>query len=256
MNRKLILTDLDLTLLHSDATISERTAATLRKCQEAGHLVGFSTSRGATRIQKYVEQIKPDIVICNAGASIFYNGKLLHEETFTLEETHTLMDAVYAVFGDDAEITVDTLTDFYWNRENNKSTQYGNDAKYDDCRNFPCPAMKFCVQTEDGDKAQQVASKVANCDCIQFSDIPWFKFSPKSATKENGISYLSDYLKISTEDMISFGDDFSDIGMLKICGIGVAMENAIPQVKECTEHHTLSCDEDGVAVWLEKNLLA
>lgn len=255
MENKLILLDLDLTLMHSDQTISDYTVSILKKCQQNGILVGFSTSRGTTRIQKYVEQVKPEVIICNAGASIFYNNQLIHEETFTLDETHILMDEVYRQLGEDAEITVDTLYDFFWNRKTNKSTQYASDAKYNDCHNFPEPAMKFCVQTTNQQIVEKIASSVKRCEAIKFSDIPWYKFSPSTATKENAIQFVSNYLKIPTSSMISFGDDYSDIGMLKLCGKGVAMGNAIPQVKEIADEITLSCDEDGVADWIEKNLL-
>lgn len=254
METRIILSDLDLTLMHSDQTISDYTVSVLKKCQAAGHLIGFSTSRGTTRIKKYVEQVQPDIIICNAGASIFYKDQLIHQENFTIEETHLLLNEVYRLAGENAEITVDTLNDFYWNRKDNKSTQYGPEAKYHDCRNFPDPAMKFCVQMTDSALAKKIASKVPNCDVIPFSDIPWFKFAPKSASKENAIAFISRHLNIDVKNMISFGDDFSDIGMLKLCGTGIAMENAIPQVKQIADQVTLSNDQDGVAVWLEKNL--
>jgi len=255
MKTKLILLDLDLTLLSTNHTISDYTLKILKNCQTKGILIGFSTSRGTTRIKEYVDLVQPEILICNAGACIYYKNELIHSENFTLDETHLLFDEVYSQLGDDAEITVDTLNDFFWNRKDNKSTQYMPDSKYDDCRNFPEPAMKFCVQISDKKIAEKIASKVSNCDCIAFSDIPWFKFAPKSATKENAINYLSKFLNIEISQMVAFGDDFSDMGMLKICGKGIAMGNAIPQVKEIADEITLSCDEDGVAVWLEKNLL-
>ena len=55
--------------------------------------------------------------------------------------------------------------------------------------------------------------------------------------------------------MISFGDDFTDMGMLKTTGKGIAMENAIAQVKQIATEITLSCDNDGVAYYIEKNIL-
>lgn len=255
MLAKIILVDLDLTLLHSDGTLSERNVAALKNCQELGILVGFCTSRGVPGIKKFTERVNPQLWICNAGASIYYGGELIHSETFTLEETHGLLNKVYEVCGDDVEITVDTLNDIYWNRQSNKSTQYMLDSKYDDCRNFPEPAMKFCVQTYDADKAAAIVADFPNCSAIMFSDIPWYKFSPKSATKENAVLFLEKYFKIPTSQMISFGDDFADMGMLKATGIGVAMGNAIPEVKEIADVQTLSCDEDGVAEYLEKYVI-
>lgn len=256
MKTKVILVDLDLTLLRSDGTISSRTISTMKKCQQEGILIGFCTSRGTTRIKEISDKINPEILICNAGACIYYKNELIHSETFSLEETHRLFDKVYEVLGPEAEITVDTLNDFFWNKKDeNKSTQYMPESKFHDCRNFPEPAMKFCVQVTDEEKAKAIAEEVDNCSMVLFSDIPWYKFSPKTATKENGVTFLSEYLNISTEEMISFGDDFSDIGMLKTTGTGVAMGNAIEEVKKIATAHTLTCDEDGVADYLEKNIL-
>lgn len=255
MDIKIILVDLDLTLLHSDGTLSQRTVATLKECQKNGILVGFCTSRGTTRIEEFSTRINPEILICNAGACIYYKNQLVHSETFTIEETHLLFDKVYELMGPDAEITVDTLNDFFWNRKTNKTTQYMPNSKFHDCKNFPEPAMKFCVQTSNATTAEAIAAIVPNCTAVPFSDIPWYKFAPATATKENGILFLSKYLNVPTEQMISFGDDFSDMGMLKTTGIGVAMGNAIPEVKAIANAHTVSCDEDGVAVYIEKNIL-
>lgn len=254
METKIILVDLDLTLLHSDGTLSDCNIQALKKCQQQGILVGYCTSRGTTRIKELADKVNPEIWICNAGACIYYKGQLIHAETFTLEETHGLLNKVYEVCGPDAEITVDTLDDFFWNRKENKTTQYMPDSKYDDFKDFPVPAMKFCVATSDSEKATAIIKDFPNCSAVAFSDIPWYKFSPKSATKENAILFLQDYLKIPTTQMVSFGDDYADIGMLKTTGVGVAMGNAIPAVKEIATAHTCSCDEDGVAVYLEKLL--
>lgn len=61
--------------------------------------------------------------------------------------------------------------------------------------------------------------------------------------------------QITPENIIAFGDDFADIGMLKLCGLGIAMGNAIREVKEIADDVTKSNDEDGVAYYLEKQVL-
>jgi Cof subfamily protein (haloacid dehalogenase superfamily) len=251
---KLILTDLDETLLHTDKTISEYSTDTLKRCQHKGILVGFCTSRGITSIGRYIKQIAPDVVICNGGACIYYQGELIHTAAFSIEETRTMLKKVYEVCGKDCEITVDTLDKLYWNRDKNKSEQFSNNAIYDDFLDFTKPAMKFCVQTSDAQKAKLIANAVPSCDYLPFSDVPWYKFSSGTATKEHSIKVLSEKLNISLNEIISFGDDFNDMGMLKLCGKGIAMQNAIPQVKEIADEITLSNNEDGVARYLEKLL--
>jgi len=56
--------------------------------------------------------------------------------------------------------------------------------------------------------------------------------------------------------VIAFGDDIPDVGMLKECGISVAVANALPEVKSVCTHYTASNDEDGVALVLEEMLTA
>ena len=253
MKTKLILIDLDFTLLKTDRTISERSIKALRACQAKGIKIGFATSRGNTNIQQYVAQVHPDVIICNAGANTFYNNQLIHTQGFTLEQTRKLFDTAYEVSGRNIEMTCDTQNELFWNRKEDKSDQFMPDAAYDDFKDFKIPAYKVCIQTTDQQLMDQIIEKAGAevYEAMKFSDIPWFKVAPKTAGKEKAILFLSDYLNISTQEMIAFGDDFSDMGMLKLCGKGIAMGNAIPQVKEIADDITLTNDEDGVAVYLE-----
>ena len=66
---------------------------------------------------------------------------------------------------------------------------------------------------------------------------------------------LAEKLGISLQDIVSFGDDLNDREMLQISGMGVAVSNAVKEVKEIADDVTLSNDEDGVADWIEKNIL-
>lgn len=254
MDYQLLLFDLDFTLLRSDKTISSYTLSVLKRCREKGILIGFSTSRGNTNIGQLINQVGPDLVICNAGASIYYHNNLIKTVSFSLEESQKIFDRAYSFCGPKVEITCDTLNTLYWNRREDKTEQYGPDAPFDDFKDFKQEVLKICVQTNDEEVAKKLAYGIENCVCMPFSDIPWYKFSPKLATKENAISFLSQYLKIPVEKMAAFGDDFSDIGMLKLCGTGIAVGNAIPQVKEIADFVCDSCDQDGPAAWIEKNL--
>lgn len=250
MEAKLILCDLDGTLLRTDKTISLKNINALENCRKKGVLIGFSTSRGRPNILPFEEKIKPDVLICNGGGCIFYKEKLIRTQTFSISETRSMLETAYKVCGENAEITLDTLDAIYWNRKHDKSTDYDWDCAYNDFKDFNEPAMKICLQTQDIEKVRKIAESVPSCDYLPFSDIPWYKFSSATATKENAIRFLCDYLKIAPESIIAFGDDHNDIGMLKMCGTGVAMSNAIPEVKACADFVTSSNDEDGIADFL------
>ena len=254
METKLILLDLDETLLHSDKTISDYSAQIFEQCRQRGILVGFCTSRGKPNIIPFEKKINPDICICNGGAVIYRNGNLLHATSFSIEETRALLKTAGTVCGSDCEITVDTNDKIFWNRHKDKSTDYADNSIYDDFKNFVQPAMKICVQTDDPKKAKEIAQSVPDCDFLPFSDIPWYKFSPASATKESAILILCQNLDISPQEILAFGDDFNDIGMLKLCGKGIAMGNAIPQVKATADDITKTNNEDGAAWYVEKEI--
>ena len=87
------------------------------------------------------------------------------------------------------------------------------------------------------------------------SDGDWFKFSKDTATKEHAIAAISATTGITPAEMIAFGDDYVDIGMLKLCGCGVAMGNAIEAVRRAADDSTETNDADGVAKYLERRLL-
>ncbi|MDE7295402.1 MAG: HAD hydrolase family protein, partial [Oscillospiraceae bacterium] len=59
--------------------------------------------------------------------------------------------------------------------------------------------------------------------------------------------------KISPEEVTAFGDDLADIPMLRACGLGVAMGNAVKEVKQAADFVIGSNDEEGIAKYLEEN---
>ena len=67
---------------------------------------------------------------------------------------------------------------------------------------------------------------------ICFTDGYWYKFTKKNVTKENAIMKITEVCGFATDSIIAFGDDYADIGMLELCGTGVAMGNAIDEVKK------------------------
>ena len=77
--------------------------------------------------------------------------------------------------------------------------------------------------------------------------------SPK-AGKGNALQALASHLGLSMDQVMVFGDGNNDISMLKAAGCGVAMANAMPEVKAVADRVTLSCDEEGVAAAIEELL--
>jgi hydroxymethylpyrimidine pyrophosphatase-like HAD family hydrolase len=77
----------------------------------------------------------------------------------------------------------------------------------------------------------------------------------KAARKLNAVSILADHFKISQADIAAFGDIYNDIEILRDCGVGVAVANAIDEAKAVADFICPSNEEDGVALWIEENIL-
>lgn len=251
---KLLLFDLDGTLLCSDKTISPRTLKALQRSREMGYLIGISTSRAIHNCITFLPALTPDLFIASGGAVVQYRGENIYTAEFSVEETRAMIDMARKVCGQDCEITVDSLNGHYWNYKtdpNKKDATWG-DTIYTDFEDFWEKALKFCVQIFEDAQASTLIRRFSHCDWARFEGGFWYKFTRKDATKEYAIQKACQILGIDLEDVTAFGDDIPDIGMLRLCGRGIAMGNAFDAVKEAADLVIGSNDEDGIAVYLEE----
>jgi hydroxymethylpyrimidine pyrophosphatase-like HAD family hydrolase len=77
----------------------------------------------------------------------------------------------------------------------------------------------------------------------------------KNIDKFYGIEKVTNHLHIPLSDVVAFGDDAIDRGMIKKCGIGVAVGNANEELKAVADYICGDNNHDGVARWIEENLL-
>ncbi len=253
-NISIILSDLDGTLFHNDKSISDFTKETIRRVQANGILFGICTARAKVNAVKFLEGIEPDILITNGGGIVYYQDKKIYNCEFSVEEVRKLIAAAFEVFGKDVILSADNEHALYSNSKEELGDKFWT---FNDFLDFNEPCMKMCIESLDKEKVEKVASVIGleNVDYLPFSDIPWYKLSKKAATKEKAIEELCRHLNITSSKIAAFGDDFNDIGMLKLCGKGIAMENAIEEVKQAADEVCVSNESDGVAKWIEENLL-
>lgn len=257
-NSKLLLFDLDGTLLRSDKIISDNTIEVLEKCRKTGLLIGVSTSRSQQNSLKYIAELAPEIIVSSGGALITYKNEPVYKAEFSVNEVNRIIRTAREICGADCEITVDTFDSHYWNYKIDPKAvdkQWEGTVYCDFSEDFPEPSLKICVEIADDEIAHRLCSELKEYDSIRFTDGNWYKFTKKEATKENAIAKLCEILGISEKNVMAFGDDLADIGMLKMCGIGVAMGNAVDEVKEVSDIVIGTNDEDGIAVFLEENIL-
>lgn len=257
MNCKLLLFDLDGTLLQSDKTISKQTMQELKNCRKQGIMIGVSTSRSEKNSMEFIAELNPDVVISSAGALVKFKDTYIYKAEFSAEETRDLIKTARNICSAECEIAIDTVDGHYWNYKIDPKQQDKSwgDSIYTDFVEFEMPSLKMCVEIFDECAAKMLQERLPECDCVRFSDGYWYKFTKKTATKENAILHMCEVCGITTDDMIAFGDDYADIGMLKLCGVGVAMGNAIEEVKAISDWVIGDNDHDGIADYLKNAVL-
>ena len=251
---RLILTDLDHTLLRSDGSISEHTLDVLRRCRTRGVLFAIATARYWIGAERYIELLKPDFEITTDGTLIHSNNECIYSCEFTAEETDKIVQALL-LKKPDAEITVANGKTVYWNSKHIAESERLHKAVYTDYdKPLMCRANKIVAELPDDTIAKEIADEFG-CKLLSYRGEKWYTFIPKDSGKIEAIKSLAEKCGISLNEIVAFGDDKNDIDMLKICGTGIAVSNAIKEVLDIADGVTSSNDEDGVAEWLVKNLL-
>ncbi len=164
-----------------------------------------------------------------------------------------LFDLDGTLLRSDKTISAHTPDAHYWNYKTDpkESEQNWGETIYTDYNGFAQSSLKMCVEIFEEQKAKQLQELLKDCDCIRFSDGYWYKFTKKDATKEKAILEACSFCQIRPEEIMAFGDDFADIGMLELCGMGIAMGNAIDEVKKRADLVIGGNDEDGIAKYLQ-----
>ncbi len=102
---RLLLFDLDGTLLRSDKRITKRTLQALDRCREKDMMIGVSTSRGEKTALSFIDALRPDILIASGGALIKRGGEYIYKAEFSAERTRQMIGAARSICGMDCEIT-------------------------------------------------------------------------------------------------------------------------------------------------------
>ena len=247
---KAIITDLDRTLLHTDKSISERTKNALAKCREKGMLIMAATARPPRDILQFEEMIEFDAVVSANGAVVRLPDKTL---TFAIPKESGERIIEKALRYPDVFLSIEMSDGIYSNRD----IPEWKPVVYDGFPLLPneTELIKILISSSkrplyDGVEdilTDDVYYSLAKGDLIQVMK--------KGATKWNGVKTTLEHFGVSPSEAVYFGDDNDDIEPIKNCGFGIAMKNSIPAVLACADVITETNDFDGVAKYIEENVL-
>lgn len=249
-NIRAIIVDLDGTLLHTDKSISTYTLKTLEKCKEQGISIIVATARPYRNTLPYTKMVEFDAMVVSNGARIVYQRK--REERIIPKETALKFVQALAQH-DNLRITLETSDSAY---SNYPVAEYWTIIAKDLAPIIEEEMILKVLVHLDTKETQAIVQKEMS-ESLHYSISQGYlmQIMDTSATKWNGVKTILEHLQCDIADAVYFGDDNDDIGPIRSCGLGVAVANGIPAVKAVADAITESNDHDGVAKFIERQIL-
>lgn len=273
LNVQMIALDLDGTLLNSQKKLTDFTADALKEAVRKGIHVVLATGRPLGGIPRELREF-PGLqyaVTANGSRIVdLVSKKSLYEKLIEVE----LAKRILQVFGE-----YDTLREVYFDglgyakkEDLQKITQYIEDKpmaeyiqktrqtvedveSYLDQQNRGVDKVQALFrQLEDKEEAKRVLQSWQEVEVTGalFNNL---EINAKGVDKGQGLLWLGEQLQVRTENMMVFGDGDNDRGMIRLAGMGVAMENGLPEVKAEADYLAGSNDEDGIGKFLRQYVL-
>jgi hypothetical protein len=274
-NIKVIIMDVDGTLTNSKKIITEKTKDALIKAQENGALLILSSGRPISGLMDFARELKMDK---NHGLLVSYNGskvincetnEVLFNETMTVKQGQAVLEHMKKF---DVKPMIDKGDYMFVNDVFNCYIQYQwepfNIIQYearggkfklcekDDLAAFADYPLNKILTAGDPEYLKEHYKEMMEpfkdtLSCM-FTAPFYFEFTAQGIDKAKALDTVLIPMGYKKEEMIAFGDGHNDISMVKYAGIGVAMENAVDDLKEIADFITLSNEEDGIAYALSK----
>ena len=258
-----IALDLDGTLTNHEKVVTPKTREALLKAASEGAVIILASGRPTYGIEPVAECLElnqrggyilsyngGNIVNAKTGEKLF--SQFLPDEVipelyaYAKEHGHALLG--YA----GSEIITEMPDDQYVKEESriNKMNIRKVDNLFESLEPHPTKLLMTGDPTLMLKAEEELVEKLGERMDI-FRSAPFFlELVPKGIDKAKSLTRLLTKINLTPADLIAFGDGYNDLSMLKLAGMGVAMENAAPEVRAEADYVTLSNEEDGVAAAL------
>ena len=247
---KIVILDLDGTLLNSKKEITEYNCAIIKKLKNKVKFV-LASARSFIRIKPYLEKLD---LINDENYTIAFNGSLVlnNNEQVILDEEIDISSKKLLYNFVQQHLDVDwfyyTYDEMINNKDINDVVSFLNNNKI---YKVVCVAHINTINTLRNNLSDDLVQMFS----ITSSESNRIEFVQKGNNKVKSIQILLNKLNICKEEMIAIGDGENDIEMIKYAGIGIAMDNASKTVKESSDLVTTSNDADGVGKILDQLLI-
>lgn len=284
---KLVAIDLDGTMLNQYGIITEKTKKAISKAQEQGVEVMIASGRAITSVKRFSKEINSNKYFISGNGAITYdikNNKILYENILSktkalkiikICEENSIYYNVYTENGIIAKnLSYNTL---YYYKDNltkpdeNRTHINIVENVYDYFEQREEKILKIMICDEHKTVFNSIVRKLKELSEIEVLEVShmsrkiikqgtdeialeyfYTEVSAKDVDKWNALEEIIGLMNISKEEVVTIGDNANDLKMITNAGLGVAMGESAPYVKQSADIIAPTNDEDGVAIILNK----
>ncbi|HEX7056700.1 MAG TPA: Cof-type HAD-IIB family hydrolase [Bacilli bacterium] len=261
---RMIVTDIDGTLVDTQQMISAENKTKIYSFQQQGGIVTLATGRMEDATRRFVQDlnIRHPVILYNGGKIVdFTTGQCLFEAVLAEDVIRALIRLLEAnphnmIFYSEKKLWVKEITPTLQDYMKKDQVQ---------CSVWKTPEFllqskvnKILIIREDRNfsAVRQALEQLTgrSCELVQ-SEPTYLEVLPQGVSKGRALQMLVDHLGIDIREVIAIGDNLNDLDMILKAGLGVAVSNAHPKLKEHAQYIASSHLDHAVADVIEKYCL-
>ncbi len=248
-SRFAIFLDIDGTLMGRSETALKKNLDTISKVRSLGHKVLVNTGRSTAFLPSHIDfERNFDGVVSGAGARIVLDNKEVFCETVELDAVKRFCELSF----EQEQISVlEGIDNMYYIGDDNGGHDEWIPLTKDNLQKNLKADMRIEKFTVLGTASPKIPD-VLGGDYLVIQHKNYAEIIKKTCSKACAVKFVMKYLGLSKEQSIAMGDSLNDFDMIEEAGIGVAMGNAVDEIKNVADMITESVDDAGVAVALER----
>ncbi len=268
MQEKVLVLDIDGTLTNSQKQITDATKQGILNTLKRGHKVILASGRPTPGMRRYEEELELEkyggyLLSFNGGRIVeCRSGEIVYQRTLPLSIIPSLFAfardngcGLLTYFGD--KIISAFPPDEYAQLE---SRINGMEIKVvENFKEYVDFDINKCLLTAPPEKAceleKQLQVKYGQQVSVYRSEPFFIEIMPQNVDKATSLDRMLETVGLTRRNAICCGDGFNDITMIRYAGLGVAMGNAQPAVKEAADYITGTNDEDGLVTVIDDFIL-
>lgn len=267
INKRLIASDFDGTLLNGKNTITERVRKAIDEYVSCGGIFVVCTGRMLRSVLPRVRELGLKGLVAAYQGSIIADiesGIVLRQNSMSAADCAKICafaeslgfacnaycdEKIYTSMPPDAQLLV-AYEEITGVKAINIS---GATSTYVTENALACNKITFLVLPKDRRRLYELLkAEFCNDFDVTCSAVCLVEVSPKGDDKGAALKFIADYYGIAPSSVVAIGDNLNDLPMLKAASIGVAVGNAVDELKREADYVAASNDEDGVADVIEK----